>query len=270
MLFVLLVAGSSLVAAPAKGITPASEHPLVPVLKMAYDGVERMEQEIEDYTCLLTKRERVRGRLFDHETMYVKVRHRQVERGRVVRPFSVYVRFLRPERVKNREVVYVEGKNGGKMIVRNGGTRFEYITTALAPDSPTVLQQTRYPISEIGVLNLTRRLIEDGEYEMQHSDDCRVRIVPGAKINGRSCTLVQVAHPEPRETADYQMARILIDDQLVLPVHYSAYDWPDKEGGQPQLLEEYTYTNIRINVGLTDWDFDHRNENYLFLKGFTP
>ena len=33
-----------------------------------------------------------------------------------------------------------------------------------------------------------------------------------------------------------------------------------------QLLEEYTYTNIKINVGLTDADFDTKNPNYKFTK----
>ena len=28
--------------------------------------------------------------------------------------------------------------------------------------------------------------------------------------------------------------------------------------------------DIKLNVGLTDWDFDHRNENYKFTKGFRP
>ncbi len=36
------------------------------------------------------------------------------------------------------------------------------------------------------------------------------------------------------------------------------------------LLEEYTYTDLKLNVGLTDWDFDHRNESYQFLKTYSP
>ena len=66
------------------------------------------------------------------------------------------------------------------------------------------------------------------------------------------------------------MARIFVDDKLQLPLRYSAYDWPDEEGGDLLLLEEYTYTDVKLNVGLTDWDFDHRNEKYRFLKSFKP
>lgn len=260
---------TALIGPAALGAAPADEHPLLPVLRMAYEGYQRMDKEIKDYTCVLTKRERVNGYLRSHETMVVKVRHQRVENGRLIAPFSVYLRFLSPAKVKGREVLYVHGKNDGMLIVRNGGPRFAYITTAVAPDSPAALQDNRYPITEIGVKNLTRRLIEIGEDELQQ-EDVSVRNVSGAKINNRPCSLIQVSHPKRGEGVPYQFARIFIDDDLRLPVRFAAYDWPDEEGGEPKLIEEYTYTHIKVNVGLTDWDFDHRNEKYQFLKSFTP
>jgi hypothetical protein len=211
----------------------------------------------------------VDGRLLRHTSMYVKVRHQRVRDGHVVKPFSVYVRFLGPASVKGAEVLYVRGKNKGNMIVRKGGARFGFITTAIPPDSPVTFQRNRYPVTEIGVKHLTRRLIENGEDELQY-DDVDVRIVPGAKVNGRPCTLIQLSHPVRREGLAYQFARIFVDDELQLPIHYSAYDWPEDKDGESRLIEEYTYTDIKVNVGLTDWDFDHRNEKYLFLKSFTP
>ena len=60
------------------------------------------------------------------------------------------------------------------------------------------------------------------------------------------------------------MARVFIDDELRLPVRYEAYDWPDKQDGQSELIEEYTYLNMKINVGLTDSDFDIHNPAYRF------
>ncbi len=247
----------------------AEKDPLRAALRIAYDGQNRIEDSIRDYTCTLTRRERVDGRLLGYETMFVKVRHRRKEDGRVVQPFSVYVRFLSPDRVKGREVIYVDGRNDGKLIVRNGGIRFAHITTSLFPDSPAAMQQSRYPVTEIGVLNLTQRLIANGEKELQDRN-YEAKLVQGAKINGRSCTVVQMMHKVRGEGLAYKTARILIDDELLLPVHYSAYDWPDQEGGKPVLLEEYTYTDLKLNVGLTDWDFDHHNESYQFLKTYSP
>jgi hypothetical protein len=269
MLRIHFAVGIALLATAASGATPPKEHPLLPVLRMAYEGYVRMDSEVNDYTCTLTKRERVDGRLLRHTCMQLKVRHQRVADGHVVKPFSVYIRFLSPEKVQGCEVLYVHGRNDGKMIVRRGGMRFGYITTSIPLDSPVAFQFNRYPITEIGVKNLTRRLMENGQDELQY-DDVNVKIVPGAKVNHRPCTLIQVSHPMRREGMAYRFARILVDDELHLPVHYSAYDWPKEEGGDSRLIEEYTYTDIKMNVGLTDWDFDHRNERYLFLKTFNP
>jgi hypothetical protein len=249
--------------------TPTLENPLAGVLARAEAGYQRMEHEIRDYTCLLTRRELVGGELRGPESFYLKVRHQRTDASGVVEPFSVYLRFLRPAAVKDREVIFVQGRHEGKMIVRNGGNRFAQITTAVPPDSRVAMQENRYPITEVGVQTLTRRLIEVGREKM---DDpaCQVRVVPGAKINDRPCTLIQVAHAERRPDQTWSLVRLFIDDQLELPVYYAAYDWPRDEGGPPVLLEEYIYTELEFNVGLTDWDFDHRNENYLFLKSFSP
>jgi hypothetical protein len=60
------------------------------------------------------------------------------------------------------------------------------------------------------------------------------------------------------------LAQVFIDDELKLPVRYCAYLWPQTAGGEPELLEEYTYQNIKVNVGLTDADFDQANPKYSF------
>ena len=48
------------------------------------------------------------------------------------------------------------------------------------------------------------------------------------------------------------------------PIRYEAYDWPKVAGGPPELIEAYTYVNMRLNVGLTDADFDIHNPAYRF------
>ena len=44
-----------------------------------------------------------------------------VRDGKVVVPFSVYMKFQRPESIAGREVVYVEGRNGNKIKGSKGG-----------------------------------------------------------------------------------------------------------------------------------------------------
>ncbi len=121
----------------------------------------------------------------------------------------------------------------------------------------------RYPLTQIGILNLTRRLIEVASEDVKYGE-CEVKYFKGAKINDRVCTCIQVFHPVPRKNFLFNVARIFVDDNLNVPVRYEAYDWPKTPGGQPELIEAYTYLNMKLNVGLTDADFDTHNPAYHF------
>ena len=106
-------------------------------------------------------------------------------------------------------------------------------------------------------------MIEVGQHDMQYGE-CEVKFFPGAKINDRVCTCIQVVHPTPRKNFLFNVARIFVDDQYNIPVRYESYDWPKEVGGQPELIEEYTYLNLKLNNGFTDADFDIKNPNYKF------
>lgn len=248
---------------------PAGEHPLMPVVRLAQERLQEIDSQVRDYTCVLVKRERLDDVLSDYEYLMLKVRHEQRRDHQVVVPFSVYIRFLAPAEVAGREVIYVEGRNKGKMIVRRGGDRFSFVTTSLDPHSDLAMQEARYPITEVGIRNLIQRLLEVGHEDLQH-DECEVRNIPGTKLDGRPCTLVEVRHPVRRDYFRYNLAQIFIDDELQLPIRYASYDWPKQPGGQPVLLEEYTFRDIKFNVGLTDADFDFHNPQYGFRKDYKP
>ncbi len=230
-----------------------NEHPLMPCLRWAYDGIGDIER-IHDYSATLVKRERIKGKLGEHQYMFVKVRHN---------PFSVYLYFLAPDKLKGQEVIYVDGQNNNKIFAHGTGIQKIFGTVSLDPTGPIAMQGNRYPITETGVLNLVRRLIEIGEKDSKYGE-CEVKFYPGAKIEDRLCTCIQVVHPVPRRNFLFNVARIYVDDALNVPIRYEAYDWPAKEGGPPRLTEEYTYLNLKLNNGFTDADFDVNNPNYQF------
>lgn len=240
-------------------------HPLDPAIEIAKQGLTHIHQHVKDYTCTIIKRERIKGTLGDFEYMSAKIRNRQVDAsGKVATPFSVYLSFVKPETVKGREVIWVEGRNSGKLKAHEGGGLLGKLPSVwLDPLGPIAMRNQLYPISEIGVENLVAKLIERGEREKKF-DEVEVDFIKGAKINGRVCTLLQVKHPVQREHFEFYLAQVFIDDELNVPVRYAAYAWPAKEGGQPQVLEEYTYVNLKVNVGLTEQDFDPENPNYRF------
>ena len=224
-----------------------------PALQAAYAALNTL-QGIKDYSATMIKQERINGKLNDPEFMYLKVRHE---------PFSVYMYFLGPPSLRGQEAIYVEGKNNGNLLGHGVGIKKIAGTVPLQPNGNMAMAGQRYPITEIGILNLTKRLIEVGEADMKFGE-CEVKFYTGAKINDRLCTCVQVVHPFPRKNFKFNVARIYLDDKLNVPVRYESYDWPEKPGGKPQLLESYTYTDIKINNGFTDIDFDVNNPKYGF------
>jgi outer membrane lipoprotein-sorting protein len=71
-------------------------------------------------------------------------------------------------------------------------------------------------------------------------------------------------HPNYHASLDFHLARVFLDDELKMPIRYEAYGWPESPGAKPPLLEEYTYMDIKVNVGLADTDFDPSNPKYRF------
>ena len=230
-----------------------SEHPLMPALRWAREGVGSAEK-IGDYSATMIKRERINGKLNDYEYVFVKVRHK---------PFSVYLNFLGPTALKGQEVIYVDGANNGKMWAHGVGIKDIFGTISLQPDSGLAMAGQRYPVTQIGVMNLTKRLIEVAEQDVKYSE-CEVKFFKGAKINDRMCTCTQVVHPVPRKNFLFHIARIFVDDEVNLPIRYESYDWPKTAGAAPELIEEYTYLNLKLNNGYTDTDFDIHNPKYRF------
>jgi hypothetical protein len=243
-------------SAPALLLEPGApnEHPLAPAIRWAKAGLAELNK-IQDYSCNLVKRERIDGQLNEHEYMFVKVRHQ---------PYSVYMYFLGPAKLKGQEALYVQGQNDGNLMAHANGLRHKLIgTVSLKPDSMLAMSGQRYPITQLGIKRLTERLIEVGEQDMRFGE-CEVKMLQNAKVSGRDCTCIVVIHPKPRKEFLFHMARIYIDNQLNLPIRYEAYEWPQEPGGPPVLVEEYTYLNLKLNNGFTDKDFDPRNPNYQF------
>lgn len=252
-------------ALPGAPGAPADSHPLDPGLRLAHETLANIQRDIVDYTALIVKRESPNGKLGVHEFMEAKIRSRKIVDGKLVTPLSVYLKFIKPEAMKGREVIWVEGKNNNKMRAHEGGATGKFLPTVwLDPHGMLAMRGQLHPITEIGFENLVAKLIERGEKERKHAE-CECEFKPGAKINGRVCTVLQVRHPIPRPHFEFHIAQIFIDDETKLPVRYAAYHWPtDPNDKLGPVIEEYTYLDVKINPGLVDADFDPENPNYNF------
>lgn len=262
----------TLVNAPAQSVgsesdqvTAASDsdsHPLDPALEIARSALAKFQREVSDYTAILIKRERIAGTLGQEMRMEMKIRARQIDGDKVVRPLHVYLKVLDPWFARGREVVWVENRNEGKLIAHEGGLK-NLLRVSLAPTDTLAMLGNKYPITEIGLAKLMEKLIEKGERDKQIGP-CNVTIKSGAEVAGRPCQLIQVEHPEHDPRFDFHIAQIYLDEERQIPLRYVAYLWPDKPGAAPPLEEEYTYVDVKLNVGLSDADFDPENPAYEF------
>ena len=132
------------------------------------------------------------------------------------------------------------------------------------PNGLIAMKGQRYPITEAGIEKLAEKLIERGLRDRKLVKDCEVSFLRNAKIRDRVCTVLQVKHAKPLPQLDFHVAQIFIDDELGVPIRYAAYNFPKAAGQKPELIEEYTYLNLKLNVGLTNKDFDPKNPEYKF------
>jgi hypothetical protein len=232
------------------------EHPLMPLIRVLQGSLQHIDQNVRDYSCTLVKRERIDGTLGDPQYIFMKVLHQ---------PFSVYMSFIQPH--SGREVVFVNGQNNNELLVLDGGWKRRALgVMKLDPQGMVAMRGQKYPITSVGFRNLTAEILQIAQKDTQFGE-CTVEVNPNTNIGGRPTTLVQIVHPVPRQNFRAHIARIFLDNELKVPIHYDGYLWPENQGEQPPLDESYTYTNLKLNNGLMPREFDPNQNPQIFQVG---
>ncbi|MBD3672386.1 MAG: DUF1571 domain-containing protein [Planctomycetaceae bacterium] len=241
--------GLALLLFSAIAFAQEKEHQLAPAIRIAKQSM-KVAEGLDDYTANFFKREIVRGQTIVH-SMAVKLRKE---------PFSVYMRFNKPH--DGREVIYVEGQNNGKLLAHETGIKSVVGTVSLSPKSEEAMAESKHPITEMGIANMAKHLIEQWEFESKYGE-CEVKYYPDAKLGGRAVKVIESSHPIPRKQFPYHKTRLFIDKETNLPIRIEHFAFP--VNGQPaQRIEEFTYSNVQTNVGLKEIDFNPQNPNYGF------
>jgi hypothetical protein len=236
---------------PSTGETPVPPQPVSPMdepLRLIHEA-QKAYQNVHDYTCLLIKRERVNGKLPPDTVMEMKVR---------TQPFSVYLRWLQPRNEAGQEVCYVAGKNDGKMRVRPKGVFGSFAGfISLDPNDPRARQTSKRSITEAGIGNTIERLARAWAEERRLGVTTQVHVAE-YEYNRRRCTRVEIVHPDNGGGHFlYYRDVIYFDKETHLPIRLEFYDWPRQAGEPGQLVEVYSFANMRLNVGLGDDVFNH-------------
>jgi len=250
-----VIVGRQLFADPtqiASKIAEAPEsHPLLPALKMGSECLKALE-EIKDYQAVFVKQE-LNGRKLTKSTMDLKLRND---------PFSVYLKFQAPH--KGREVLYLKGKNKNMLRVHDVGFAASLVgTLSIDPNGSMAMDGNRHPVTEIGLHNMTTQIVEHWLTETKMTD-MSVNFFPKARIGQKSCQAIEAKHSNPASGAEYHTLRLYVDSETKLPIRVQKYAFPARKQGQAVLIEDYYYSQLKTNVGLSDTDFSEKNRHYNF------
>lgn len=236
---------------PGKATSPDTPDPVRaadPLGAMLADG-KASYAKLRDYGCTFTRQERVNGALSAEQVGEMKVR---------VQPYSVYVRFARPEAVAGLEMCHVAGKRADdKMRYRPAGVKGVNGFVSISTDDPKLRSETRHPANELGVGRVLEQLTTIANREKGLNNPVEV-FTSDYKFAGKDVTRYEIFTRRPHaHRYAYQMV-VYVDKETKLPLRFEAYDQP-KAGATTggDLLEAYSYTDVRTNVGLGDNAFDY-------------
>jgi hypothetical protein len=197
---------------------------------------------VHDYTLTLTKQERVDGILHPAEVLFVKWK----------RPFMIYLKFISGKN-RGREIIYVEGGNNNKMIVSPGGV-LGALSLKVSPESSIARRGNRHSITEAGMPSTLRRITDEIRHGMKTpGSEMSVVYVGEESFGGDRCIHFIIMRGSYAERTD-----VYIYEDLLLVRAVMSFD----ESGR--LLESFEYSDVRVNVGLTEEDFNPENKAYDF------
>jgi hypothetical protein len=205
-------------------------------------------QKVTNYTCQFRKRERLHGQLQAENVIAMSVR---------AKPFSVYMSWQAPAAQLGQEACYVTGANNGMVRVHSTGLLGAVGFVSLDPRDPRCLENSRHAITESGIGNLIERLGKRWELEKRwNRTQVQTAEYDYAK---RRCIRVDTTHPDNRDKVFlFYRTVVYFDKETRLPIRVENYDWP-RASGDPKgnLMESYSYVDLRFNVALADATFNH-------------
>lgn len=230
------------------------------------DGIRMLEKH-PGYTANFHKQEWLdeAEELTELQTIEIKNRHQ---------PFSIYMHWLNGD--AGREVLFVEGQHGNKMVVHAGGNGLKSkLTLSIAPDSSIAMGESRHPITQAGLLNLAKTMAQFRRRDLAHGDSVECCMGQEQLFNERPCYSFTLNFQDEEVEADYRKSVVLIDKEWSIPVLVQNFGWYDTEDEEmakltPEQLDEetfleyYAFSNINFDTELRSDDFEKDSPKYRF------
>lgn len=228
-------------------------------LLILQDG-SRFLENVDTYTTVFSKRERINGDLSSVQTIEMKVRHEPT--------FSVYMKWKNGD--TGRQVLFNEEYEDKKMVVKLGGLKGRLLPAIkLEPTSPRAMSESRYPVTEAGLLGMVKQIVACRQIDMKRGQGVTCVRLPNQAWDERDCYCFQYDYHSPEFNSTYRKSIILIDTRYHIPLQIVNYTWAtEADGLTPEQLDEQTliedYSFLRIDFGreLVAEEFSRDNPSY--------
>jgi len=201
-------------------------------------------QRVSDYTCVLEKKVNKGGVVFHDPEIYVKYR----------KPTQYYFKW-KNGRFQGQEIIYAEGNNNNRIVAHSGGL-FRFITFHLDPEGSIAMKRNHHSLRRSGMEKVID-ILKESCRRHKKTGYGKIELKEESRIDDRAVWVVQGDFPEDM---GFYASRITIflSKEYTLPLKVIVYDWSGK------LFEEYTFHNLKLNVGLDEKDFDPESSEYNF------
>ncbi len=229
--------------AGADDVTPTVLPQAKEVLQHMFTAVDA----VQDYEVVMNKQQRHDGKLQPLEVLRIK--HRRS-------PDCRYMNWI-GDLHRGREMIYCPARYDGKIEAHDGGL-MSIFTVSLDPNGSIATKGQLHRIYETGLFVLAQTVHGDFDYLDAHPE------LPPPTLSQRSVedqpsTCVELDRgSDPFKTYHVGRRELCVDEKVSLPTELRLWN---TDG---DLMEHYVYSQYRLNIGLTDSDFDTHNRSYRY------
>lgn len=197
---------------------------------------------LQDYTCQFSRKELFEGKLKEEKGITLKYK----------KPYRYYMKWSKD----SIEVIYAQGHYDNMMVI-HGGSIFSFMRVAVPP--AWALKHGRHTLMEAD-MGYIMNVIEKNYQQVLRDKDGVISYEGPQEVNGQPSLHFKGVFPPDRGYYGH-VVHAYMHSEHGLPIKLVVHGWKN------ELLEQYEYTDLKFNVGLTEADFDINNPSYLFKLG---
>jgi hypothetical protein len=231
---------------PAAGTSAANSAKQIDPLGTMLSEARAAHARMRDYSGTFTRQERMNGSLSGEQVGEMKMR---------VNPVGVYVRFAIPDAASGMEVAYSAARHDGKMRYRQAGVAGRKGIQRLELDDAKFLANNRHPVTEWGIGPVIERVAAATAREKTLNNPVEVYTADYQFAN-RNVTKYEILMRRPHALRYAERIVVFVDNETKLPLRLEAYDEPKGESPIGELIEAYSFTDLKFNTGIGENTFD--------------